>query len=155
VLVSKSADAVMCEEPFASRAVSAGLARSLFSAQDMKKSSSNIGGTHLRAVVSHNPVLAGKGDQARLVVQMVQRSLQWLAKAKPTEVVDVLKLSDPAEGKELVNVLSNNAGIFSPDGRFSAKSIAGTVLLLQKLGSIDQATELDKVIDDQWVGRSA
>jgi NitT/TauT family transport system substrate-binding protein len=153
VLASKSADAVLCEEPFASRAVSAGLARFLYSAEEMKKSQSNIGGDHLRAVVSRNPALPGHEEEARVLVQMLQRSLQWLSKAKPAEVVARLKLEDPAESKELATVLARYAGIFSPDGRFSAKTIAGTLLLLQKLGTIDQASDLDAVIDTQWVGR--
>jgi NitT/TauT family transport system substrate-binding protein len=154
VLASKSADAVLCEEPFASRAVSAGLARFLFSTQDLKKSHSNIGGDHLRAVVSRNPALPGHEEEARVLVQMLQRSLQWLSKAKPAEIVAKLTLDDPAESKELLNVLAKYAGIFSRDGRFSAETIAGTAAMLQKMGTIDQAADLEAVIDSQWVGRS-
>lgn len=153
VLASKSADAVMCEEPFASRAVNAGLARVLFSFKEMKTSQSLIGGRHLRAVVSRNPAMSDNEAIARLMVQMLQRSLHWLAEATPAAIVMRLGVEPKAERQELIGVLSKYQGIFSRDGRFSAAGLAGTAAMLQGMGMINQAAELDALIDDRWVGR--
>jgi NitT/TauT family transport system substrate-binding protein len=154
VLTSKSADAVLCEEPFASRAVTAGLARFLFSVPEIATSQSTLGGNHLRAVVTMAAGVTRHNDEAALLVRMLQKSLQWLAKAQPQEVAAKLRFDAPAEGPELTRILGRYSGIFSPDGRFSKAGIAGSAALLQKMGMIEQAADLEPVLDDQWVGRS-
>jgi NitT/TauT family transport system substrate-binding protein len=154
VLTSKSADAVLCEEPFASRAVAAGLARFLYSAPEMTQSKRTIGRNHLRSVVSMAAGLTGHHEEAALLVRMLQRSLQWLAKARPHEVVAKLRFEHPAEGPELIKILQRYAGIFSPDGRLSKEGIAGSAALLQDMGMIEKAADLDPLIDDRWIGRS-
>jgi NitT/TauT family transport system substrate-binding protein len=151
-LASKSVDAVLCEEPFATRAVTAGLARFLYSAKEMAQSKSQIGGAHLRAVISTPTESPAPDEQARLLVQMVQRSLQWMAKAKPEDIVSKLPFDDPAERKELLTILARYPEIFSRDGRFPAPTIAATISLLQALGNIDAAADVERLIVTRWAG---
>ena len=151
-LASKSVDAVLCEEPFATRAVAAGLARFLYSANDMAQSKSLIGGAHLRAVISTPSETPGPDEQARLLVQMVQRSLQWMASTKPQDIVSKLPLDDATERNELLTILLRYPAIFSRDGRFPAATIAATTSLLQALGNIEGAGEVERLIDPRWVG---
>ena len=153
VLASKSVDAVLCVEPFATRAVAAGLARFLYGAEDMARSKSQFGGVHLRTVISTPVAAPAPDDQARLLAQMLQRSLQWMASAKPQDIVGKLSLDGPAERNELLAILARYPTIFSRDGRFPAQIIAATAALLQALGSIENATEVERLIDTRWVGQ--
>ncbi len=154
VLDSKSVDAVLCEEPFASRAVSLGLARFLVNAGDMAKSRMLIGGTHLRAIISTPADSSGHEQDARILTQMLQRSLQWIARVRPQEIVAKLQFESAAEGKEMLGILQRYPGIFSPDGRFSAFALAASASMLKSMGSIEQVADVDVMIDDRWVGRA-
>jgi len=154
VLESKSVDAVLCEEPFASRAVSLGLARFLVGAGEVAKSRPQMGGVHLRAVISTPAGSSRHEQEARILTQMLQRSLQWIARASPKEIVAKLPFETAAQSNEMLGILQRYPGIFSADGRFSAAAVAGSVSMLKSMGSIEQVADVDVMIDDRWVGRA-
>jgi len=86
---------------------------------------------------------------------MLQRSLQWVAKAKPQDIAGKMPLDDAAERRELVAILARYPTIFSRDGRFPPKTIAATVSLLQAMGNSENAAEVQSLIDSRWIEPAA
>lgn len=154
VLESKSVDAVLCEEPFATRAVSLGLARFLVGAGDMSKSRNQIGGKHLRSIISTPAGSRRHEQETRVLTQMLQRSLQWVARARRQEIVAKLPFETAAQATEMLGILQRYPDIFSPDGRFSVAALAASASMLKRMGSIEQVADVDGMVDDRWVGRA-
>ncbi len=153
VLTSKSADAIFCEEPFATRAAESGLARFLFEAKDTKASKALASGGPLRAVISMRAGTARQDEEARVLVSMLQQSLAWMAKATPQAIVDKLNIADANERKELLRVLKRYSGIFSHDASFSATAVEASARFLTATGAITDSAAIAEVINDRWVGR--
>ena len=155
VLISKSVDALFCEEPFATRAAENGLANFLFEAKEHKTHKTLSGSEPLRAVIS---IASGVGavsqdDQARTLTSMLQRSLAWIFKATPQAIIDKLDIDNVNERKELLHVLERYRGFFGRDASFSDAAVAATAAFLEAGGA--QATTMADLINDRWVGRRA
>lgn len=153
VLTSRSADAIFCEEPFATRAADLGLARFLFQAKDTKASKALAGGGPLRAVISIRAGSRHLDEEAETLVGMLQQSLAWMSAAKPQAIVDQLTIADASERKELPHVLERYRGIFSHDASFSAAAVEATASFLTATGTIASSATIAEVINNRWVGR--
>ena len=155
VLVSRSADAVLCEEPFLSRAVDAGLARVLLHFNELQGVRRLPGEGHLRAVITAPQAGIGEAERdGRTLLQMLNKVLAWMAKASPGRIVEQLGIEDAAERSELVRLLSRYSDLFPRDPRFDAAAIAATGTLLVALGLLDQPAAVGSLIDARWTGRS-
>lgn len=156
-LRSASADAVLTDEPFATRLEQSGIAFRLFST-DRPEDARRIAGAGFLRVALHarrdrvdaNPELAEK------VVRMIQRTLAWIAQHSPEQVADALQLPDPAAREALVAVLRNNPRQYSRDGKFSAAQLRDTEIFFRATNTDTPAAQrfsVDTMIMDRWAGR--
>jgi len=151
VLVARSADAILCEEPFVTRAVDAGLAKVLLHFNELTASRRLPGDGHLRAVVSAPRSTIGTAENdGRAVTKMVAKSLSWMATAGPDRIVDQLGIAEAPERSELLRLLGRYPGLFPSQPRFDPQAVAATGALLAALGLVDQPVVVDTLIDQRW-----
>lgn len=156
-LISKSVDAILSEEPFASRAIDAGLARPLFRMNNPKDLAQLPGSGHLRAVVSAAPAnLTALAESGMRLLRMIDQSLGYITQHTPAEIVDVLGVPDASGRREWVAILGQYKGLFPSDARFSATALQSTAVFLHAIGAMasPDPTGLAMLIDDRWTGRS-
>lgn len=154
VLVSRSADAVLCAEPFISRAVDAGLARVLLHFNELQGLRSLPGERHLRAVISTPQAGIGNAERdGRALLQMLGKVLAWIRTAGADRIVEQLGIKAAAERSELVRLLSRYPELFPRDPRFAPAAVADTGALLVALGLLEQAAAVSGLIDERWSGQ--
>jgi NitT/TauT family transport system substrate-binding protein len=156
-LVSKSVDAVLSEEPFASRAIDAGLARPLFRMNNPKDLAQLPGSGHLRAVVTAAPAsLTALAESGARLLRMIDQSLDYITHQAPAKIVDVLGVSEASGRRELAAILGLHKGLFPRDSRFSATTLQSTGGFLHAIGAVvsPDPAGLAMLIDDRWTGRS-
>ncbi len=154
VLVSRSADAIFCEEPFLGRAVDAGLARVLLHFKELQESRRLPGEGHLRAVIAAPRNGIGHAErEGRALLQMLGKALAWMATAGSVRIVEQLGIEGAGERAELARLLSRYPDLFPRDPRFDPVAVAATGALLVALGLLDQPAAVSSLIDDRWAGR--
>lgn len=154
VLVSRSADAVLCAEPFVSRAVDAGLARVLLHFNELEGLRRMPGERHLRAVISAPQAGIGNAErEGRALLQMLGKVLAWMATADSGRIVAQLGIEEAAERAELVRLLSRYPDLFPRDPRFDPAAVADTGTLLVAIGLLEQTAAVGGLIDERWSGR--
>lgn len=157
LIISGSADAVMGDEPFASRLAADGRVFFLANLADRKTSSKIRGANFLHATLETRSDMIK--DSPRLVEKMVRmlvKSLRWIASHKPEEVVDKLNVTDPEERASLLLALSKYPHAFSRDGRFSSSQLKETELFFRNSNEGNakaQNLQIESIINDQWAGR--
>lgn len=156
-LVSKSVDAILSEEPFATRAIDEGLARPLFRMNTPKDLAQLPGSGHLRAVVTAAPAnLTALAESGTRLLRMLDQSLSYIKQHKPEEIVEMLGIQDTSERRELVAILGQYKGLFPSDAGFSAEALQSTAVFLHAIGAMasPDPAGLAPLIDDRWTGRS-
>jgi ABC-type nitrate/sulfonate/bicarbonate transport system substrate-binding protein len=146
----------MCDEPFATRMESEGLAFKLFSTGNPDDLRGNPGLGFLRAVLvgAANDV-GNRTDRAARMVAVVRRTLDWMASHGPVEMADALTMQG-AERESFLRVAELYPRQYSRDGRFSTQQLTETELFfrtvnadLPKLGTLRWAD----MVQDRWAGR--
>ena len=154
VLVSKSADAVLCEEPFLSRAVEAGLARVLLHFNELQGPGRLPGAGHLRAVISVPHASIGHAERdGRALLQMLGKVLAWMAAAGAGRIVEQMGIEAATERAELARLLSRYPDLFPRDPRFDPAAVAATATLLVALDLLKQRDAIRGLFDERWAGR--
>ena len=153
VLQSRAVDAVWCEEPFASQAVKQGIARFLMHEAASMKVVNEIG--HMRSVVSMavEPRDAAYEQRAALMVRMTQNALRWMRRHNAAQIVQALP--DAETRDEVLDVLRRYPNLFSPDGRFSNRTVTQAGTLLAQLDKQVTPAELRTYIEPRWAGLDA
>ena len=158
LMISGSADAVMGDEPFASRLAADGKVFFLANLADRRTSARIPGANFLHAtLVTRSDVIRDEPQKVAKMVRMMVKSLQWIATHKPEEVVDQLKVTDPEERASLLLALRKYPHAFSRDGMFSSKQLQETELFFHKTSTGDaaaQGLQIESIIDDTWAGRT-
>lgn len=154
---TQSVDAIMGDEPFASRLQDGGEVFFLANLADPATSADIPGAGFLHAaletrqeVIDAHPVVAAK------MVRMLRRTLEWMAAHSAEEIVARLDLADAAEAASLVASLKKYPRLYSRDGRFSTRQLAQTELFFHQTGAGDakaQALAIESMILDRWAGR--
>lgn len=157
LMISGSADAVMGDEPFASRLAADGKVFFLANLADPKSIRNIPGANFLHAtVVTRSDMIRDEPQKVEKLVRMMVKSLQWIAKHKPEDVVDILKVTDPEERTSLLLALRKYPHAFSRDGKFSSSQLNETEIFFRKTSSGNvkaQSLKIENLINDKWAGR--
>lgn len=155
ILASGVADAVMGDEPFASRLKAGNKVYFLINLADKHDARSIPGGGFLHAALETRAELLKQDPlKAEIMVKILKRTLAWMAKARPEEIADKLEMTDPVEKRWIIHTLKQYPNIYSSDGRFSRSQLAETELFFRE-SSPDPVPPalLESMIHDQWSGR--
>lgn len=157
-LSSGAVDALMGDEPFASRIVRAGGGYILQDFHDLETTRRTLGGLFLNGVVmTRDDFAASRPDLVEKTVKALQRTLVWIERHSAREVVDALAPGDVDERESLFEVLKARKTIYAPDGRFSTSAIETTERFFHAMETSPQALalRLNSFIGDRWAGRTA
>src|SRR3989338_1320487 len=124
LMISGTADAVMGDEPFASRLAADGKVFFLANLSDPATTKNITGANFLHATLeTRSDMIRDQPQKVEKMVRMMVKSLQWITQHTPEEVVDKLKVTDPEERTSLLLALRKYPRAFSRDGRFSSSQL--------------------------------
>jgi len=153
---SRSVDASMCDEPFATRLQDEGLAFRIFSTGDPQDAAANPGTGFLRAVlVALKDEVDAAPERAAAAVRLVQRVLGWIASRPPEQFADALAMQG-AEREAMLAVARAYPRQYSRDGRFPAGQLAETEAFFRASNAdLPQLAglRLADMVFDRWAGR--
>lgn len=156
LMISGTADAVMGDEPFASRLAAEGKVFFLANIADPATARQIPGAKFLHATLeTRSDVIQREPQKAAKMVRMLVKSLNWIAQHKPEEIVDKLGVTDPEERSSLLLALRRYPHAYSRDGKFSTGQLRDTETFFRKTsGSAKaQGLQIERIIDDRWAGR--
>lgn len=157
MLATASADAVMGDEPHASRMIANNTAFSLLHLGEPGVADQLPGGGFLRGS------LIGRADQierdpakTEKMVRIVRRTLQWIASQTPEQIVERAGVSDPEEKKYFLAVLKKYPRQYSLDGRFSTRQLKETETFFRESQAANPAARalaVEAMVIDRYAGR--
>ena len=157
MLADGSADAIMGDEPHASRMVADNAAFQLVHLGDPQTSSSIQGGAFLRgALVGRQDRIDPDPKKAAAMVRIIRRTLEWMASHTPEEVIDMAGIDDPVERKYMLATMRKYPRQYSKDGKFSTRQLQDTELFFRKSqagNSAAQTLKVESMIIDRFAGR--
>lgn len=154
-LASGAVDAVMADEPFATRLVKHKVAFVLGDYHDPEATRKLLGGLFLNGMLAtREDLIASRPELVEKMVKTLRRTLVWVASHSAREMVDALGLSDEEERVVLLDVLKVRKNIYSPDGRISAGQLATVERFLRATENTPaaQAFSLRSIVDARWAG---
>jgi NitT/TauT family transport system substrate-binding protein len=151
-----SVDALMGDEPFASRLRREGLAYFLFNLADPNDAALLPGAGFLHAAAHVRQETADQApERPAAFARALRRSLAWLARHTPAEVTAALGLPPGPEREALELALATYPRAFSRDGRFSDHSLAETDAFFRASHVTDPRARnfsARSMIDARWCG---
>ncbi|MBF0125019.1 MAG: ABC transporter substrate-binding protein [Magnetococcales bacterium] len=147
-------DAIMGDEPFASRLLAENKVFFLTNlADDQTKSTAPGAGFLHAALATRRDMLQQNSPKIARVVAALKRSLAWIASHSADEIATQLEIKDPTERQALVVALEKYPRLYSVDGHFSKRQLRDTELFFQSANpDVTQPVDLSSMIDDRWVG---
>lgn len=157
MMEGRIADAIMGDEPFASRLKAEGKVFFLANLADPATTRRIPGANFLHAALeTREDMVAEHPGEVDRMVRILRRTLAWMAKHSPEQIVDALGVSDAEERQSLVASLKTYPNLYSKDGRFSSRQLAETEKFF-RTSSGDSASaaalRIDSVVVDKWAGR--
>ena len=155
-LASGSVDALMSDEPFASRMVQAGVAHVLEDYHDLADTRRRFGGLFLNGVVAaseelvrQRPALVDK------LVRTLRRALVWIDTHTAAEVVAQLPADGDVERAALLAVLRTRKNIYLRDGRFSDEQLDTVERFMRSTedSPAGRAFRVRDMVNTSWAGR--
>ena len=157
LMISGQADAVVGDEPFASRLLADKRVFFLAHLAQPETVKGIKGANFLHAALeTRSDVIANEPAKVEKMVRMIKKSLAWIAHHTPEEVADVLGVMEPEERNALVLSLNKYPKTFSRDGKFSAAQLKDTDVFYHSgldKGDAGQSLSVEQMINDRWVGR--
>lgn len=157
LILSKSVDAIMGDEPYASRLKDAGKVFFLTNLAEPESSRGIPGAGFLHAALeTRQDVIDRQPDKVERMVRMLRRTLLWMSSHDAEEVVAKLGIRDAAEQASLVASLKKYSHLYSRDGSFSTAQLAETERFFQQGAEGDPRAEnlkIEAMILDRWAGR--
>lgn len=157
LLLSGSADAVMGDEPFASRLLMDKQVFFLVNLADPADTRRIPGAGFLHAALeARGESLRNDPQKAEKMVRILRRTLQWMAAHGPEEIVARLEIGDQEEKRSLLGALKKYKRLYSADGRFSTAQLRETQHFFRATSGGNpaaQALEIENMIVDRWAGR--
>ena len=157
-LASGTVDALMGDEPFASRLVKAGTGVYLADFHDPDTVTKLLGGLFLNAqVATREDIISTHPHAAEQMARIIRHTLIWIQQHSAQEIVAAMKLSNPVEREALLASLTKYKGIYSPDGAFSSAQVQTTERFFHEISQSSpaaRALSFDSFIVDQWAGRT-
>ncbi|MEW6165375.1 MAG: ABC transporter substrate-binding protein [Pseudomonadota bacterium] len=154
IMRSKSADAILGFEPFASRLRDAGLAFFLFNLGDPADAARVPGAGLLQASLHvRGEMLRAAPERAEKMVAVLRRTLHWMAGQTPENIVAALDDADTTTREGLLALLRRYPRLYSPDGRFSDHQMAETARFYAATDGARRPVPIESIVDARWAGR--
>lgn len=151
---SKSVDAILGFEPFASRLRDAGLAFFLFNLGNPADAARVPGAGLLQAAaITRSDILRDAPRKAEKMVAVIRRTLQWIASHTPEEVVAALEIDDAETRNSLLKSLRQYPRLYSPDGKLSDRQMRETALFYAANEGTARPLAIETIVDTRWAGR--
>lgn len=158
LILSGAADAVMGDEPFASRLLRAGQVFFLVNLAEPASANKIAGANFLHAVVeTRSDVISAEPHKVEKVVRMLRTTLRWMADHSAEQIVARLEVKDADERRALVDALQRYRRAYSRDGKFSTAQLQETQHFFQVTSGDDPkaaALRIEQMVDDRWAGRT-
>lgn len=158
LLISGTADAVMGDEPFASRLLAD---RKVFFLANLADPATvkNIPGANFlhAALATRSDLIQSDPEKVAKMLRMLRKTLQWMAQQKPESIVDTLGVTDADERSALLGALQKYRRAYSADGHFSASQLRATEHFFRSTNAGNapaQALAITSMVDDRWAGRA-
>lgn len=154
-LASGAVDAVVADEPFATRLAREKVAFVLADYHDPDTTRRLMGGLFLNAVLgTREDMLQERPEVVGKVVRAVQRSLAWIAGHSAEQMVEALAPAGPEERAALLEVLRRRRNIYTPDGRFSNEQLDSVERFLHATEPSMKARgfRVRRVVEARWAG---
>lgn len=157
MLRTGTADAVIGDEPHATRMVEEKVAFPLIHLGDPQTMRLYAGAGFLRGtLVGRRDHLEKDPAKSEAMVRIIQRTLKWMAMHSPEEIVDKLEINTPEERERMVALLRQYPRQYSKDGKFSTRQLAETEIFFidSQLGNpAAEAFRVESMVYDRWAGR--
>ena len=157
LMLSGQADAVVGDEPFASRLLRDKQVFFLAHLAQPETVRGIKGANFLHAALeTRSDVIAKEPEKVAKMVRMLKKSLAWIAGHTPEQAADRLAIKDPEERDALVMSLKTYPRTFSRDGRFSTAQLKETDIFFHsslEKGAAGRALGVEQMLDDRWAGR--
>lgn len=155
-LASGTVDALMSDEPFASRMVQARVAYVLEDYHDLADTRKRMGGLFLNGVVATTEeFIRRRPDLVDRLVKALRRALQWIDTHSAQEIVAQMAPATEIERSSLLQVLKIRKNIYSREGRFSDEQLDTVDRFMRATETTPQgrAFRVRDMIDTTWAGR--
>lgn len=157
ILISSTADAVMGDEPFASRLLAMKKVFFLVNLAEPAAGERIPGAGFLHAALATRPdVLQEHPRKVEKMVSILRRTLQWIATHTPEQFVAALDIKDQEERKALLQALRKYHRLYSPDARLSTKQLHETEVFFRAAEQDNPAAlklTIESMVTDKWAGR--
>jgi NitT/TauT family transport system substrate-binding protein len=156
-LASGTVDAIMADEPFASRLVQEKVAFVLADFHDQDAVRKLLGGPFLNGVLAtRDDVIASQPMLVEKMVKVLKRTLVWMHARSAAEMTDAMNPSTPQERAALLAVLKARKNIYSPDGIISTEQVETVQRFVRatEQTAAAQAFNLHGMVDARWAGSS-
>jgi len=154
-LASGTVDAVMGDEPFATRLVQEKVAFVLADYHDLDTTRKQMGGLFLNGnIATREDIIATRPELAEKVVKTTSRTLRWIHSHTAAEMVAALAPEDPQERASLLDVLQQQKKMYCPDGRISTSQVATVTRFLRATEPTPEAQRFDikSMVNARWAG---
>lgn len=152
---SATVDAIMGDEPYASRLRDEGKVFFLFNLSNPEDAKKVPGSNFLHASLeTRDDMIKTDPDKVAKTVRMVKRSLEWIAQHTPEEIVDVLGVTDEQEKQSLIGTLRTYRTIFSRTGALVPAQMHDSAVFFASSSGIpleESKALLDGMVVDTWV----
>lgn len=155
MIASGTADAIMGDEPFASRLLAEG---KVFFLANLAKPGDAVGipGANFlhAALETRDDLITSAPDKVAKAVRILRRSLDWIATHPPEAVVDALAIDSPEERQHLLASLRTYTNMYSRTGAFKPDQIQDTAVLFAAANNVPLAHArklLEEMLVYKWV----
>lgn len=155
-LASGTVDAMMSDEPFASRLVESRVAYVLEDYHDLAETRKRLGGLFLNGVVAcSEELLARRPALVDRLVKSLRQTLVWIDKHSAREIVEQMAPASEVERVALLKVLTKRKNIYSPEGRFSDEQLDAVERFMQTTEDTPRgrAFRVRDMVNTTWAGR--
>ena len=157
LIITGAADAIMGDEPFASRLLAMNKVFFLVNLAQ-PETFQKIPGTYFlhAAVETRNDVIIDSPRKVEKMTTMLRKTLQWMAAHSAEEIVEKLGVDDVVERDALISSLKKYRHAYSIDGSFSDRQLKETEKFFHASNEGNPAAQaliLEKMVNDKWVGR--
>ncbi|MDE2419485.1 MAG: ABC transporter substrate-binding protein [Burkholderiales bacterium] len=154
-LASGTVDAVMGDEPFATRLANERVAFILADYHDLDTTRKQMGGLFLNGnIATREDIISSRPELAEKMVKTITRALLWINSHTAADMVAALAPEDAQERAYLLDVLKVQKWIYSPDGRISDSQVASVTRFLRatELTPAAQRFDVKTAVNARWAG---
>jgi NitT/TauT family transport system substrate-binding protein len=154
-LVSGVVDAVVADEPFATRLVQQKVAFVLADYHELETTRRLLGGLFLNGMLAtREDMLSERPDLVEKMVRTVQRALAWIQTHSAAQMVETLAPATPEERRILREVLERRRPIYAPDARISEEQLVTVerFLYATEPAMKTQGFRLRSAVEARWAG---